>query len=429
MKKSRYIFLPLPFIKGNLSRILFALPGEIRRHGSASAGILRAFAGRIQPRPFFAGLLLGAVTMLGLGKWAKRHDTFGDRIRFFQAVSPERGIYPTIDNLAAFVHGMADPVKILILVAGSSIGLGIGQPEEDLWSRKLQEDLGEGFSVVNVSFRSNRFNLIGIPLMEHLRREFPRHILICDLWPLEQEPLPLRSQNPQFPYNYVAWQEVAARLLRGELAAFHKIRAECLAGAPAERSFIQEQVLSGLWETVTGASAFWNWVGYRLIFTANPFLHPLKPVFFEQDDDSRQHYLPSPERFKSNQKREVEIVAGQIVAARNLESSPAGEPEAAATPCDPFPDDTLKRRTIFLMNSCSSYYLAQLPPQDRAYYEDFVRRRAARLGTLGFGTAVLGLDYPHSFYVDGQHFSWEAAPAIAAAVAKEVRRLSREQGF
>lgn len=429
MKKPRHAFLSLPLGMCGLGRILLALPGKIRRRTSASAGILPAFARRIQPGPFFAGLLLGAVTMLGLGQWAKRHDTFGDRIRFFQAVSPERGIYPTIDNLAAFVRGKADPKKILVLVAGSSICLGIGQPEEDLWSRKLQEKLGQDFCVVNVSFRSNRFNLVGIPLMERLRQEFPRYIFISDLWPLEMEPVPLRSQSRRFPYNYIAWQELAYRLLRGKPTAFQQAQDEYLAAAPAQRSFMQEQILAGLWEAATGASSIWNWVGYRFLFTANPFLYPIRPVVLKRDDERKEVFLPSPQRFQSNLIKELEALDGQIRAAKTFLQSPKISTDATQDPSHAFWGNVSKLRTIFLISSWASYYLNQMPPEDQSVYEAFIERQAARLRTLGFGTVVLGLDYPHSFYVDGQHFSWEAAPAMAAAVAKEVRRVSRERGY
>jgi hypothetical protein len=429
MKQPRHAFLSLPLGMCSLGSTLLALPGKIRGRASASAGILSAFAGRIQPRPFFTGLLLGAMTMLGLGHWTKQHDTYGDRIRFFQAITPEKGVYPTIDNLAAFVRGKADRKKILVLIAGSSISLGVGQPEEDLWSRKLQEDLGEGFSVVNVSFRSNRFNLVGIPLMERLRQEFPRYIFISDLWPLEMEPVPLRSQSRRFPYNYIAWQELAYRLLRGEPTAFQQARGEYLAATPAQRSFIQEQILAGLWEAATGASAFWNWVGYRCLFTANPFLYPMRPVVFKRDDERKEVFLPSPQRFQSSRIKELEALDGQIRAAKTFLRSPKTSTNAAQDPSHAFWGNVSKLRTIFLISSWASYYLSQMPPGDQSIYEAFIQRQAARLRTLGFGTVVLGTDLPYSYYADGQHFSWEAAPTIAAAVAKEVRRISREQGY
>lgn len=413
------------------SEMLFQLPAWIRQHGDASGGatILAKFADRVNPLPFFAGLVLGTVAMLGLGIWARQHDTYGDRIRFFQEISPERAVYPTIDNLAAFVRGKADPQKILVLIAGSSISLGIGQPEGDLWSLKLQDSLGEDFRVVNVSFRSSRFNLIGVPLMERLQNEYPRHILISDLWPLELSPAPLRTRSPQVPYNYVAWQGLASRILKGDQAAWRQAWQEYRAADTPGRSFLQEQILSGIWEAATGASAILNWVGYRLLFTANPFQYPLTPKVFKRDDEKKEIFLPSPERFHLNQDREMKFLAGQIQAAKTLENDPGAQKEKEPNPADAFRDNNLRMRTIFLLSSWSSFYVSQMPIGDQIFYKNFVRQRIQQLRNWGFGAVALGIDFPFSYYVDGQHFSWEASPQIAQDVAREVRRVCRERGF
>ena len=417
--------------RGFSAEMLFQLPAWIRQHGDApeASTILAKFADRVNPRPFFAGLVLGTVAMLGLGIWARQHDTYGDRIRFFQEISPERAVYPTIDNLAAFVRGKADPQKILVLIAGSSISLGIGQPEEDLWSLKLQDSLGDEFRVVNVSFRSSRFNLIGIPLMERLRNEYPRHILISDVWPLELSPAHLRTRNPQVPYNYVAWQGLASRILKGDQAAWHQAWQEYRAADTPGRSFIQEQILSGTWEFFAGASSFWNWMGYRICFTANPFSHPLKRVGLHRDDERRENYLPSPERFHLNQDREMKFLAGQIQAVKTLGNDPGSQKEKEPNPVDAFRDSILRTRTIFLLSSWSSFYVSQMPSGDQIVYKNFVRQRIQQLRNWGFGAVALGIDFPFSYYVDGQHFSWEASPQIAQDVAREVRRVCRERGF
>lgn len=426
MKQPRHAFLSLSLGMWNLGRTLLALPGKILRR--TSAGILPAFAGRIQPGPFFAGLLLGAVTMIGLGQWAKQHDTFGDRIRFFQAVSPERGIYPTIDNLAAFVRGKADPDKILVLVAGSSICLGIGQPEEDLWSRKLQEKLGQEFCVVNVSFRSSRYNLVGIPIIRMLRREYPRSVFVSDFGPNDRGPTPIQVENPNVPYNYLSWQLLARGFLKGSPEVRGEILREFLQAGQDRRNYVLERFLAGMWETVSGASAFWNWMGYRLIFTANPWRYPVKPVQLVRDDDHRENYLPSPERFQLNRVSEMNILKQQLQQGRLL-NPPQAEAKSHSELVASFPDEDLKKRAVFLVNAWASFYVDQLDPSSRIFYQKMVAKQVDALRNLGFGAVAIGLGYPHSYYVDGQHFSWEAAPAMAAAVAKEVRRISREQRY
>jgi len=431
MKSSRRLALSLLFAGGIAWKFFLELPGQIRGQvrQAGSPGILLNFANQIQPKHFFAGLFLGVLTILTLGTWAKHLDPFGDRVRFFQAVSPERAVYPTIDNLMAYVRGKANPQKTLVLVSGSSICLGIGQPEDDLWSRRLQETLGEDFCVVNTSFRSSRYNLIGLPLIRMLRKEFPRSIFISDISPSDRGPTPIYIDNPNVPYNYLSWQSLAREVFQGDSAALAEALTEFSNCKRDQRIYSQEQFLSGAWEFFTGASSFWNWIGYRVCFTANPFSHPLKPVRLDRDDDRRENYLPSPERFQANWAREMDILHQQIQQGKFHQATPSNKNGAHLNLAESFRDEDLKRRAVFLVNTWSSYYVNQLNHSDQLFYKEMVRHQVLALKNLGFGAVAVGLDYPFSYYVDGQHFSWEASQIIAEAAAKEVQRVCRTQGF
>lgn len=419
------------FNRNIAARILSQTPVWIRRHGDASGGatILAKFADRVNPHPFFAGLVLGTVAMLGLGIWARQHDTYGDRVRFFQAISPERSIYPTLDNLASFVRGKASPDKILVLISGSSITLGIGQPEAQLWSHDLQRALGEEFCVVNVSFRSNRYNLVALPLMRRLREDYPRSVFISDFGPTDQGPTPINTENRNIPYDYVAWQMLAREILRGDSAAIGEVLKEFRLSERSQKAYVQERFLAGMWEFLAGSSSWWNWVGYRVVFTTNIFSYPIKPVCLLKDDDRKESYLPSPKRFKENESKEMDILRQQIRRGREIQALPSGDGGALPGLIESFRDEDLKRRAVFLVNAWSSYYVARLNLRDKAFYQKMVKVQEQALQNAGFGAVAIGLNYPFSYYVDGQHFSWEASPQIAQDVAREVRRVCRERGF
>jgi hypothetical protein len=94
-----------------------------------------------------------------------------------------------------------------------------------------------------------------------------------------------------------------------------------------------------------------------------------------------------------------------------------------------FRDEDLKRRGVFLVNAWSSYYVNRLNDSDQLFYKEMVKQQVLALKNLGFGAVAVGLDYPFSYYVDGQHFSWEASRIIAGAAAKEIQRVCRAQGF
>jgi hypothetical protein len=127
---------------------------------------------------------------------------------FFFQISPEGYIYPTLENLLQFVRQKAPPEKILVLAAGSSISLGAGQQNSHLWSDLLQQDLGDKFAVVNLSFRSAKFTSIGLPLLEILSQEYPRLLFVTESRPgYAPEWIAYDSRESFFyPYNYLLSQ-------------------------------------------------------------------------------------------------------------------------------------------------------------------------------------------------------------------------------
>jgi len=393
-------------------------------------GFLETFSAKIQPRSFCIGLTIGFVVMLGLGTWAQRSDIYGDRVRFFQAITPERSIYPSLENLACFVRGKAPADRILVLIAGSSISLGIGQPEKEMWSNELQKKLGPSFAVVNVSFRSMRYNQAGFPLLERLGKDYPRWLFISDIGPTDTNPVSLRMDTNGGPYNYLAWQGIAWGILHGHKDSFRRASHELQAASPEERVYVQEKLLSGLWENITGASALWNWIGYRAVFTANIFYYPpFRPLAHVRDDENKEGCKPSPERFTNQQALSIKSLTQQIGSIKTLTSKDAAQNDGLDGLSKAFPDEAFRRRTIFFISSWASYYVDTLPDADRFIYNDFFQLRQQQLRNLGFGAAAVGLGFPYSYFVDGSHFSWEASCLIANIMGEEVLRVARREGF
>src|SRR5207245_11801285 len=72
------------------------------------------------------------------------------------------------------------PNKIIVIVGGSSVLHGTGQAASQVWTRKLQEVLGERYQVINLALRCGRTNEFGQVAAEMLLAEYPQMIFICD---------------------------------------------------------------------------------------------------------------------------------------------------------------------------------------------------------------------------------------------------------
>jgi hypothetical protein len=133
-----------------------------------------------QPKWLLAGLVLGLALMAWLGRRAARTDYHPNFTRFSRAISPEANYYPTVGEMAAIVRARCKPDQVLVIVGGNSVLHGVWQPAEVMWTRKLQERLGEKFVVINFAFRGATPTDGGAVVAEVLRDEFPRQIYIAN---------------------------------------------------------------------------------------------------------------------------------------------------------------------------------------------------------------------------------------------------------
>ncbi|MEI9897640.1 MAG: hypothetical protein WDN28_28220 [Chthoniobacter sp.] len=65
----------------------------------------------------------------------------------------ETSYYPTASQLVAVARAQCPPTanKTLVVLGGNSVFNGSGQKRNELWSRALQEQLGDHYQVVNFS--------------------------------------------------------------------------------------------------------------------------------------------------------------------------------------------------------------------------------------------------------------------------------------
>ena len=116
------------------------------------APLLEKFGQRLRPVLVFIGIFAGFSLMVFAGRWAGKQNLFVGYERSYPLISPEGYFYPSLDNLTELVSHVASPRKILVLVGGNSVLLGVGQKKDQLWTKELQRDLGPDFVVVNLAF-------------------------------------------------------------------------------------------------------------------------------------------------------------------------------------------------------------------------------------------------------------------------------------
>src|SRR5258708_7358470 len=174
----------------------------------SSIPILEKFGQWLSPFWVFFGIVVGFALMVLAGRWAGKQNLFTGYERSDIWISPEGYFYPSLNNLTQVVRHIAPKGKILVLVGGDSVLVGVGQKKEQVWTRELQRLLGPDFQVVNLAFRGAAPMEGGAVVAEVLSKKYSRLIYVA------REDRPMLIGSPEgFSYAYLFWQAQATGTL------------------------------------------------------------------------------------------------------------------------------------------------------------------------------------------------------------------------
>jgi hypothetical protein len=139
--------------------------------------LLEKFGQRLSPVLVFIWIFAGFSLMVLAGRWTGKQNLFIAYERSYPLISPEGYFYPSLDNLTELVSHVGSRRKILVLVGGNSVLLGVGQKKDQLWTKELQRALGLDFVVVNLAFRGGRPTEMGAVAAEVLSKNIPVSML------------------------------------------------------------------------------------------------------------------------------------------------------------------------------------------------------------------------------------------------------------
>jgi hypothetical protein len=386
------------------------------------------------PWSFLAGLAGALVLLAVTGVWLGRHDRHPDFTRFHPLISPEGNYYPTIAEMCAIVRARCRPDQVLVIVGGNSIFYGVGQPPAKMWTRRLQELLGERYCVINFAFRGSSASDGGALVAEVLRAEFPRQIYVANMGPLQ-------GINPMgsLPYRFIFWEAYYKGLLAEYAPRTNYVRLD-FQNDPIDRRAHLE-IVGRVWlDRLLHFRDVWNWVAMEWFCTVPSSLRPdpaevtwPRRRFADTEPDFMD--IPFEKRFRSELlDTELGIVRGftesfyQRTGDGHWQLSGL-KPKEFGTFIRIAMPELLRRRTLLVVSKNSPYYVDQLAPGERERDEQAYRDSLE----IWRGAGYHAMTYPDGFdaadYGDRTHLTVAGGRKLAATVADNVRAIAAECGY
>jgi len=348
-------------------------------------------------------------------------------------MSPETKYYPTVNEMMAMVRARVKPGQILVIVGGNSVLRGVGQPPAQVWTKHLQENLGDGYCVINLAFNGSAITDGAAVVAEALRTEFPRQIYMANAAPA-QPPMADGSNE----YRFMFWDAWYKGLLvddparNVEIKKFHALfpYSEGMPELHAREWLDQWLYFQDLWNSVTFTKFNTVWGFY--IPGLTPFLKPRK-AFPDPEPDFLE--MPMAARYKPDD-LEAEMINVRGCSEYAFMKDAAGKWQVYQPKWDEFDSinkatfpPELKKRSLILLSRNSPYYIRRLPPDEQERDDLAYLYAVKKWKESGCDSMDYGKDFTVDDYGDRTHLTWHGGIKLARLVADKVQAMSQGLGY
>jgi hypothetical protein len=396
---------------------------DAERNGTT--GLLRSLH---SPRALLAGVAFSFLACCAAGEWVSRRDTYAGQERFHPRLSLETHHYPTARQVIAFAEHRLDRDRVAVIVGGNSVLYGYGQDLPDLWTRHLQEELGDGYRVVNLGARGAHPAEFGGVVAEALSRKGYQVIYATGFG------TPGISQSfvdgSPDRYRYFFWDAYERGLLRDHPARQEELN-QALAARRRDEAFAELRRGTGI-DRATSNRDLWTAVAYRHVATV-------------WEPTVRASVLRPRCRYP-----DAEPLAGGVFSALPYEQRyPAAHEEACLAMARDwcgvhqrftrgadwirmlqavFPEED-RRHTLMVGVPDSPHFVRRLTSAEQAAYRATFAAAVTYFEDHGFSALAVGADWTEDDFFDRCHVGPHGSRKLAAEVAPKVRQMAEELGY
>ena len=385
----------------------------------------------------FSGILVGFIVLSSVGQGLSVQNPFQTYRRLHRYILPEAYFYPTASQLRAMLVEMADPDKVLVIVGGSSVMVGNGQGAHELWTLRLQEVLGDQFTVVNMAAPGGMGQEYGGVMAQVMADDGYKVVYVMDAG--------TRIFGPPdgIQYNHIFWDAYYKGLLPEHEERMEKFQRLASTRVRLWEFEYPERRLRAMLNTWLHFDEVWNTFGYTTLFTTWTFLVRQPVGYFwtprKELDDPAATYQPDPVEQRYARLNVEQVMQTERRVPRDACSTDeTGElfedptlPHLAAYEADAraaFPDE-FRRRTVVSVTYHSPYFWPYLSEREQACADTAYAWAVAALERTGFRALTTGKDFGIEDYDDLVHLTASGGARLARVLAPEIRAKARQLGY
>jgi hypothetical protein len=366
----------------------------------------------VAPRPLFLGIAVAFLGCCLLGRWAGSVNWYDGFHRFHKFINTETLYFPTASQVRALGRETLEPDRVAVVIGGNSVLLGVGQREERLWTRRLQELLGDRYRVLNLATPGANAWEFGGLAAEMLARDRRRLVFVTCIRVGDHSDSPDGRDHRHF-----FWEAYYKGLVPADPARDRWV--EELPGQEDDDAALPDLRLRMALDGVVYANDLWTAVAHRHLNTI--WTEHLSPDFLRP---RRLYPDPGVPRRAADHPRPAATDTDLLVwRAERCDG------DKTASCCHGAFSADLRARTCVLLVRQLPRRVERLEPSLRHRYESTFPQAVAGREARGFAAAEVGREFTSADYHDLTHLNESGGAKLAVRVADEVRELALRLGY
>lgn len=361
---------------------------------------------RLQLVCFLLGIAVGLMGTAWVGRYFSANNMFSNFGRLHPYINLDSYFYPTARELLALAKELADKSKVNVILGGSSVMYGVGQPVGYTIADNLRRGLGDGYRVINLATRGGDVVGFGSLVSEALIEDGYRVIFIPDV-PLFFMPGALGA--PAYRYFLLDFYFSIGLPYWGP-------REEELS-----HLMVKDPISIGaFFNSFLNFNELWNAVHYKWVFTFPTAFSPrsfwlrrggIADPEVEIPDSDRYSRLKDPEVLAAEKR--ILNSAKSAIQTSNIEQNVTGSFERMLP-------DALRKRTIVAYCDNSPRLIRLGGPELITLRRDAVPRYQRAVNQAGFEFVASCTDMDDADYIDRTHLSPSGAKKMADKLVEAV---------